>query len=85
MIAAAALAPVRPEQARVEYVGGTHDGDRFVFDRVEDDGGPAKVQVVPEAHGPGTEVYVRRPTPSRCLVDGILVWHYDVDRNAVST
>lgn len=80
MIAAAQLPRVRTDQVRVELVGGTRDGDRHVFARVEADGGPAKAQVMECLKGGGHEVYVRRSQPQRCEVDGILAWHYDIDR-----
>lgn len=63
--------------AVVELVEGTHDGTRDLMPR-EDDGMPAKRQVR------GTETYVRRDDVNRCEVDGLLVWHYDLDRGEVS-
>lgn len=84
VIAAAQLPRVRADQARVELVGGTRDGERLVLDRVEADNGPAKGQVMPSADGTGHEVYLRRSQAERCEVDGILAWHYDADRGADS-
>lgn len=57
----------------VEFVAGQQDGTRELLVRGPS-GKPADMLLR------GVETYTRRPVAERCKVDGLLVWHCDVDR-----
>jgi len=65
-----------PGKCPVELVGGPHDGEREVIP-VDPETLEAPMRVDRKSKA-GTVTYLRREEASRCEMDGMAAWHYDV-------
>lgn len=67
-----------PGRAPVELVAGPLDGERW-HHPIEPTTMMPPEKLTRQDKGRDV-VYVRRVEPSRCVMDGIAVWHYDAQR-----